>query len=82
MKSNTKKNAYSKVKALLVKSVNINNFEKNPTNGGTPAIENMIRVIEVKKKLLKLKPWKDCKVLNLVSVELNNVQNKIIREKL
>ena len=60
----------------------MNNFEKNPINGGTPAIENMMRVIEVKKKLLKLKPWKDCSVLNLVSAELNNVQNKMIREKL
>ena len=70
------------MKELLVSKVKINNFEKKPTNGGTPAIEKIISVIMVKKKLLKLKPWNDCKVLNLVNVELNKVQKRAIREKL
>ena len=60
----------------------MNSFEKKPIKGGTPAIENKINVIIVKQKLLKVNPWNDCKVLNLVKIELNNVQNKVISEKL
>tara|TARA_B110000503_G_scaffold102560_1_gene153175 strand:- start:1906 stop:2052 length:147 start_codon:yes stop_codon:yes gene_type:complete len=44
---------------LLVKRVRMKSFEKNPTNGGTPAMENNKIVIAIKKKLLKLKLLKD-----------------------
>ena len=82
MKSKTKNNAYKRVNMLLVSRVSMNNFEKNPTNGGTPAIEKIINVIVVMKKLLKLKPWKDWSVLNFVSVELNKVQKRTIKDTL
>ena len=65
---------------LLVSKVSMKSFEKKPINGGTPAIEKMISVIVVKKKLLKLKPWNDWSVLNFVSVELNRVQNNAIKD--
>ena len=43
-----KNNVYNKVKLLLISKVKINNFEKKPINGGTPAIENTINVNIVK----------------------------------
>jgi hypothetical protein len=82
MKSTTKKTAYKIKKALLVKSVNINSFEKKPINGGTPAIENSNIVIEIRKKLLKLKLLNDCSVLNCVSTVLKSTQKRVISEVL
>lgn len=67
---------------MFVRSVSMNNFEKNPINGGTPAIENNNMVIEIKKKLLKLKLLKDWSVLNWVSTVLNKTQNKVISDVL
>ena len=48
MNNRTKKNVYKRVKALFVSKVRINNFEKKPIKGGTPAIENKIKVMVVK----------------------------------
>ena len=47
---------------------------KKPTKGGTPAIEKIKIVIVVTKKLLKLKPVKDCKVFKEVVIVLKSVQ--------
>ena len=67
---------------LFVKRVRINNFEKKPIKGGTPAIENNSIVIANKKKLLKLKLLNDCKVLNWVNTVLNNNQKRVIKDVL
>jgi hypothetical protein len=55
-------------------------FVKNPTNGGTPAIEKIRMVIVVRKKLLKLKPVKDWSVFSDVVIVLKSVQNKTIKD--
>jgi hypothetical protein len=47
------------------KFIKINNLEKKPTNGGTPAIENKTIVITDKKKKLNFKSLKECRVLKL-----------------
>lgn len=60
----------------------MNSFEKKPINGGTPAIENIIKVMRVKKKLLKVNPWKDWSVLKLVNTELKRVQKRTKSDKL
>jgi hypothetical protein len=57
-------------------------FEKNPINGGTPAIEKSNTVIVIKKKLLKLKLLKDCNVLNCVRTVLNKTQKSVISDVL
>ena len=54
-----KKTAQRIKNELLVSNVKINNLEKNPTKGGTPAIENNRTVMAKTKKLLKLKLLKD-----------------------
>jgi hypothetical protein len=64
MKRTTKKTEYRRKNALFVSSVKIKSLEKNPINGGTPAIEKRSTVIVIRKKLLKLKLLKECKVLN------------------
>ena len=48
MNNKTKKKVYSKVNELLVNKVRMKSFEKKPIKGGTPAIENKIKVIIVK----------------------------------
>jgi hypothetical protein len=65
-----------------VSRVSIKSFEKNPTKGGTPAIEKSKIVIVIKKKLLKLKLLKDCRVLNWVKTVLKRAQKSVIREVL
>ena len=63
-------------------SVIINNFEKKPMKGGTPAIEKSSTVNTKVENELKLKPLKVCKVLNWVEITLKMVQNNIVRDKL
>ena len=43
--------------------VKINNFEKKPQNGGTPAMENKAIIKTLVKKLLDPKSLKECNVL-------------------
>ena len=62
--------------------VKINSFEKNPMNGGTPAIENKITVIAVKWKLLKENLLNECRVLKFVSIVVNKSQKSEINEVL
>jgi hypothetical protein len=47
----------------LHKRVKINNFEKNPQNGGTPAIENKASIRTLVKKLFEPRSLKEYKVL-------------------
>lgn len=60
----------------------MNNFEKKPMKGGTPAIENSNIVTLKSKKLSKLKLLNECNVLNWVKTVLNISQNKVSREEL
>jgi hypothetical protein len=65
-----------------VRRVRIKSLEKNPIKGGTPAIENKRIVMVIRKKLLKLKLLKECRVLNCVKTVLKRTQNKVTREVL
>jgi hypothetical protein len=46
-------------KLEFTKLIKIINFAKNPTNGGTPAMENKTKVTAVVKKKLNLKSLKE-----------------------
>ena len=70
------------MKELLVIRVRIKSFVKKPTNGGTPAIEKIKIVIVVTKKLLKLKPVNDCRVLSEVVIVLKSVQKSATKDML
>lgn len=67
---------------LLVRRVRMKSFEKNPTNGGTPAMENNKIVIAIKKKLLKLKLLKDWRVLNCDRTVLKSTQKSVMSDVL
>jgi hypothetical protein len=54
-----KKILYRRKKFELVSSTIKKSFEKNPINGGTPAIENNKTVTVKRKKGFKLKPVKE-----------------------
>ena len=60
----------------------MNNLEKKPTKGGTPAIEKSNIVIVSKKKLLKLKLLNEWRVLNCVKTVLKSTQNRVINDVL
>lgn len=77
-----KKILYRRKKFELVSSTIKKSFEKNPINGGTPAIENNKTVTVKRKKGFKLKPVKEWRVLKLELTRLNSVQNKIVKERL
>ncbi len=78
----TKNCAYRMKNELFVSKVIINNFEKNPMKGGTPAMDKSNTVINMMQYELKLKPLKLCSVLNCEAITLNIVQNKTIKETL
>jgi hypothetical protein len=82
MKRVTKKIVYKSTNELLVTSVSINILVKKPTNGGTPAIDSRSIVVVVRKKLLKLNPVNDCKVLTLVVTVLNMTQKRVTNDML
>ena len=60
----------------------INNLEKKPIKGGTPAIEKSRTVIKKVENELKLNPLNVCNVLNCVEITLKIVQNNMVRERL
>jgi hypothetical protein len=60
----------------------MNSLEKKPIKGGTPAIEKRSMVMAIRKKLLKLKLLKECKVLNCVRTVLKRTQKRVINEVL
>jgi hypothetical protein len=82
MSNTTKKRQYNKKNELLTINVSMNSLLKNPIKGGTPAIENS-KIVNVSKwKLLKWKLLKECRVLNLVKIVVNSVQNSNTSEVL
>ena len=60
----------------------MNNLEKKPMKGGTPAIEKSKTVIKSVEKELKLNPLNVCSVLNWVEITLKIVQNNTVSERL
>jgi hypothetical protein len=60
----------------------MNNLEKKPMKGGTPAIEKSKTVIKNVEKELKLNPLNVCSVLNWVEITLKIVQNNTVSERL
>ncbi len=66
----------------MVNKDNINNFEKNPMKGGTPAIENNKIVNTKRLKLLNEMLLKEYNVFNLVLTTESIVQNSVIKAKL
>jgi hypothetical protein len=60
----------------------MNNFEKNPTNGGIPAIESNDTINSFVETWVPLKCVKEYKVLKLVNDSWNTVVNKTNKAKL
>ena len=61
-----KKKNDNKTKFELRSNIKINNFEKNPTNGGIPAIDNKDTINSFVETCVPLKCVKEYSVLKLV----------------
>lgn len=68
---------YNSIKLELIRPIKINNFEKNPINGGTPAIENNETAIIVVKNVLNLKSTNEAIVLKPLLTVCWIVQKRI-----
>ena len=80
MKSKQKKNIYNKKKLDKDSISKIKIFEKNPTKGGTPAIDISETIKIVKIKTLVLNWLKEYKVFELKLIKEKKLQKKKISE--
>ena len=77
-----KKKKARRTKFELRSRIKINSFEKNPTNGGMPAIDNRDTINNFVETCVPLKCVKEYKVLKLVNESWNMVVNRTNKAKL